>query len=183
MFKKSLLAGLLAFTFLFGGVLTASAGDKPWIHIEITDAGDKDNMVKINLPLSLVEVALEVAEDELAAEGQIELDNCDVSIADMRRMWKELRDAGDADFVTVVEDDERVHIYRKGDNVYVEVDDTSNREEKVRMSIPVHVVDTLFEGDGEQLNLTGALAELREANKGELLSIQDGDEHIRIWID
>jgi len=159
-------------------------GKKPWIHIEVTEDGRDGANIKVNLPLSLIEVALEVAGDELTTAGHIELEECDISVHDMRRMWNELRDAGDADFVTVEEGDERVHIYRRGGFVHVEVDDLDTRGEKVRLEIPISVVDALFDSEEEnELNLKGALAELQRTSDGEILSVQDGDQSVRIWID
>jgi hypothetical protein len=160
---------------------TVRADDTPWIHIEVMD-GD-DALVRVNLPLSLVDVALEVAEDEMLYEGNLELDNCDVSVADLRRMWKELRDAGDAEFLTVEEDDEIVRIFRKDDFIYVEVDDRHQDDEKVRMEIPVQVIDVLLEGEGETLNLRAAFAELQKLTGGQIISIRDGSESVRIWIE
>ena len=62
------------------------------------------------------------------------------------------------------------------------VDDRDTGAEKVRLEIPVGVVDVLF-SDDEGLNLKGALAELNRVNKGQILSVHDGDSDVKIWID
>ncbi|HEX9900078.1 MAG TPA: hypothetical protein VGC81_12710 [Candidatus Methylomirabilis sp.] len=182
LFLLPLLAGMLALPAVGQAQSDKSkSGKAPWIHIRVTEADDEAK-VSVNLPMSLVEVALDLAEDEIATEGRIQLDNSDITVADMRRMWKELREAGDADFIEAEEDDEIVKVFRKGDVLFVNVDDRENGEEKVRLEIPVGVVDALF-SDDEGLNLRGALAELNRLNKGQILTVHDGDSHVRIWID
>ena len=180
--KRILLASLLALALPLSA-LAQKADRASWIHITVTDDSRHGANVEVNLPLSLVEVALDVAGDEMMEEGHIELD-ADITVADLRRMWHELREAGDGDFVTVEEDDERVKIYRRDDIVYVDIDDLRRDEEKVRLELPVSMVDVLFDTDEDHsLNLKGALAELQNHTGGEVLSVRDGDETVRIWID
>jgi hypothetical protein len=180
MLKRILIAGTAAVSLLAASLPALAKDGDPWIHIEITEKGE--NRVKVNLPLSLVEVALEVAEDEMLFDGALEFDNTELTVEDLRRMWQELRDAGDAEFIDVREDDEHARIYRKGDAIFIDVEDDRGRE-KVSLEIPVSVVDVLFEGEGETLNLRGALAELQKVTAGQIVTIHDGDESIRIWIE
>lgn len=162
----------------------ARADEKtPWIHVSVTENGGEKANVNVNLPLSLMEVALDIAQDEILVDGNIELEHCDVSVADMRRMWTELRDAGDADFITAEQDDETVRIRREGNSLYVDVDGKGSDAEKVRIEVPLSVVDALFEGDGNALNLRAALTELQKTTEGEILSVQDGEDRVRVWID
>lgn len=162
----------------------ASAGDKaPWIHVEVIDHGEERARVSVNLPLSLVDVALEAAEDEIARESRVHLDG-DITVEDLRKMWHELREAGDADFVTVEERDETVRIFRRGDRLHVEVLDNHDDEDRVNLEIPIRLVDTLLDSEGETLNLRGALAELQTLNEaGDVLTVRDGTSRVRIWID
>lgn len=175
------LVALLALAIALPGL--AAAKDNPWIHIEVIEKGSDEAKINVNLPLSMMEVALDIAEDEIMAEGHLTFDDSDITLEEMRSIWRELRNAGDAEFVTVEEDDETVRIHRKGDFVFVEVDDRGGDTEKVNIKVPVKVVDALFAGDGDELNIRGALAELQKMTDGEILSVQDGDDHIRIWID
>jgi hypothetical protein len=46
------------------------------------------------------------------------------------------------------------------------------------------VVDTLLEGEGDELNLVGALREMANSNaNGEIIQVKDGDTNVRVWID
>jgi hypothetical protein len=51
------------------------------------------------------------------------------------------------------------------------------------MEIPVQVIDVLLEGEGETLNLRAAFAELQKLTGGQIISIRDGSESVRIWIE
>lgn len=161
----------------------AQAQEASWIHIRVDETDGAK--VNVNLPMSLVEVALDIVGKE-AFSGrhgpQFHIGrHHDMSLEDLRTMWSELRAAGDAEFVDVVDDDEHVRIYRQGERVFIDVD--SDGEEKVRVEVPFSVVDVLLEGEGDELNIAGAIRELGAANNGEIIRVNDGDTTVRIWID
>jgi len=160
----------------------ATQDDALWIHVEVFEAGEKGANVKVNLPLSLIDVALDLAPDDVIADGRLKIDSSDVSVADMRRMWSQLRTAGDAEFITVEEEDETVRIARQGEIIEVHVTDRSNGTEKTRIEVPLSIVDALFAGEGDALDVRGALAQLK-TRRGEILSVDDGESRVRIWID
>lgn len=174
------LAAVLAMVTV-GGL--AQAQETSWIHIRV-DEGDEGAKVNVNLPMSLIEVALEIAEKEAfdGEHGHMRFGrHGNMDVDDVRRMWNELRAAGDAQYVDVEDDDERVRVYRRGDRVHIEVDEAG--EQKVRVEVPFSVVDTLLEGEGEQLNFAGAIRELAATNNGEVIQVNDGETRVRIWID
>jgi len=168
---------------------TAHAQDADWIHVRVAE--DEGTNVNVNLPMSLISVAMELAQkhafdgdmdfgDEFDGHVRLGGDH-DIEIDDLRRMWTELRDSGDADYVQVEEDDETVNVYRREDTVYIEVD--KEGDDSVRLQVPFSVVDVLLEGEGNELNLVGALNEMAQANNGEILQVNDGETTVRIWID
>lgn len=186
--KRALTVGVTGAALLIAVTAVAAprtGQDAPWLHIRVVEHGDSGSRVNVNLPLSLVEVALDLAEAEIAREGHFHMHHSDVEVADLRRAWSELRDAGDAEFVTVEEDDEHVRISRQGDRVLIEIRDarTEDLEETGRIEVPVSVVDVLLEGEGNELNLRGALQELVRTQRGDLVRIEDRDASVRIWIE
>ena len=167
--------------------LHAQQQASPWIHVEVIEQNEKASTVNVNLPLSLAEVALEVAPDKIVKEGKIKLPNNDISIADLRKLWNELRNAGDAQFVTVKEDDQDVSIARRGDKIEIRVQEAASAEKdkkasNVHVDLPVTVVDALLTGEGEELNFKNAIAQLR-TQRGDIVRVRDGDSNVRIWID
>lgn len=161
----------------------------PWLHIRVTEAGEDGAKVSVNLPISLVQVFADIAEREIEKElsGQgshidIDMDDHDIEIADIRRAWTELRNAGDAEFVEVEEGDEYVKISRTGNIILIEFN-KGDADDNGRVEVPVSVVDALLDGDGERLNVRAAIDAMITASSGEIVFVQDGDTTVRIWIE
>ncbi len=154
----------------------------PWIHIAVDETGEDNTRVRINLPLSVVQVALEAAPDKIISDGELHLRHVDkdLDIESLRKMWAELREAGDAEFVTVEEENETISVRREGD--FIRIDIADSKPEQVHVHIPVAVVDALFSGDGETLNIKDALSELSK-ERGDIVRVDDGETKVRIWID
>ena len=177
------LAATLALATLFL-VPSAAAQEtaRPWIHIHVTDQGEKAANVQVNLPLSVVEIGLSAAPDKVVEKGRFKLKNANLTVEDLRLMWQDLREVGDAEFVSVEDKDQHVRISRRGNTLHINVDDQTGQNEKVRIEIPVEVVDALFDGEGEELNLRAAIRRLG-TQRGEIVKVDDGDKKVRIWID
>jgi len=188
---------------------------EPWIHVQVQERGGEKESVNVNVPFALADAALaslgddigthirlgehgrhaRVTEGEAGDQGEggegIDSgehgDHPDISVADMRRMWKAMRDAGEADYVTVTSDNENVHIWREGDLVRVDVDSREkgreNQGEKVRIRVPVGVMDALLSGEGDQLDVRAAVNSLKEIKSGEVIRVEDGEDLVRVWID
>lgn len=157
-----------------------AAASGSWIHVSVDEADGKK--VRVNLPVSLAEVAAEIAGKEALEAGRIDWDSHEnVSLEDIRRMWRELRDAGDTDLVEVREDGEHIRIVRRGDRVLVHVNEGD--EETVRVEMPVRLVDAVLGTEGESLDLAAAMRELIRSGHGELVRVQDDETEVRIWID
>lgn len=171
---------------LAAGSVPASvrAGDSsPWLHIRVEES-NRASKVHVNLPLSVVQAALAVAPDRIVSRGQIRLDvgrRHDLSVADLRRMWTELRAAGDADIVTVDNEDETVSVSQAGSLVRVQVKEKKGTE-TVHVEVPARVVDALLAGEGDELDIRGAMAELHKV-RGDVVRVTDKDSTVRIWID
>jgi predicted component of type VI protein secretion system len=161
---------------------TSSDSKNPWIHIEVLEAGQKEATVKVNLPLQFARTALQLAPDDVLSEGRIKVENTEFTVGDLRKMWKDLRAAGDAEFVTVNEKDSTVKISRKGERIYVNVKETDSKEE-VHIEVPVSLVDALLTGEGDTLNVEAAVAELQKMGPGEVVRVLDGEDSVRIWIE
>jgi hypothetical protein len=164
---------------------SAAGGRGAWLHVRVEE-GEKQAKVSVNLPVSVVDAALQAAPETITADGHIRLGphhghHDDLSVTDMRKAWSELKAAGDGEFVTVEEDDQTVKISRAGDLVLVHVDKPSGRDE-VRVEVPVDVVDALFSGQGEELNVKAAFAQLQK-RRGDIVRVHDDKSTVRIWID
>jgi len=177
--NRTLLAALLTLPF---GAIPLQA-QTPWIHIEVDENEAGASHVKVNLPLSVVQIALEVAPDKIVNDGRIHIHHIDedLGVEDLRRMWNELRSAPESEWVSVEQRDETVRIRRQDEQVLVEVDHRKDGE-KVHVQVPLAVVDALFSGEGQELNLKEAISELKSL-RGDIVRVEDGETTVRIWID
>jgi hypothetical protein len=161
----------------FGVVLASS----PWLHVRVEET--KGGKVSVNLPLSVVEVALKAAPETVVRDDhfQLGLKGRDLKVSDIRKMWQELKKTPDVDLVTAEDHDETVTVAKKGDLVLIRVEKAGGHEE-VHVEIPTAVVDALFEGDTDTLNVRGALAQL-QTRRGDIVRVNDKDNTVHVWID
>ena len=154
---------------------------EPWVHVEVTSDGGTN--MNLDLPLAAVTAMLALAPETIVQNGEFQFGSSyQVPVAAIREMWRELRDVGDVEFVTIQHEGQDVRIARAGEIVLVNVSDSDGDDESVRVEIPVPVVDALLSGDGDTLNIGAAIEELSML-RGELVRVIESDSNIRIWID
>lgn len=183
--RTGIAAGVLA---LGGMVLGATASPAQvgsaaaWLHVRVEE-GAKGSKVSVNLPLTVVEAALKAAPDTIATEGKFHVGqaNHGLSVADMRRMWTELKNAGDTEIVSVEDKDETVKVARRGDVVQVRVNRVGSGEE-VNVDVPVSLVDAALAGDGDTIDVKALVRELAK-RRGDVVRVNEKDNKVRIWID
>ena len=184
-----MLAIALAVLIASAGVWAQSAsesGARPWLHVRVSERGDAAASVNVNLPLSAVEAVVALLPDRVMSRGRMRLHrDHELSVSDLRTLWDAVRDTEDGEFVSIDHDDGQVRVARSGDVIQIRIDgrdDDDDDAKSVRVEIPVDVVDALLSGDGDTLNLVGAIERLKE-RRGDLVRITDGDERVHIWID
>jgi len=179
--KKSVLAAaVLAALVTLPAVAAGAETATPWIHVRVEEA-QKDSRVHVNLPLTVVEAVLEATPEIIESHGKVHIGHDHgMKIEDVRKVWKELASVGDAELVTVEDEDETVKVWRKGDQVHVLVEKAG--KEEVRVEVPVSLVDAALSGEGETIDLKAALSELWK-KRGDIVQVTDGDSVVRVWID
>ena len=176
------LAGVAALM-LAAPVRSAAPAGKAWVHVRVEEA-NRQSKVSVNLPVTVVEAALQAAPEDILSHGHIHLGKMgkrDLSVSDLRKAWNEMKATGDAEFATVEDEDQTVRIARAGNLMLVHVD-KPNGKESVRVELPIEVVDALFSGQGEELNLRAGFAELKK-RRGDIVRVKDDNSTVRIWID
>lgn len=175
----------LALTLALGLAPAATADSDLWLHVRVD--GRHGETVNVNLPLSLVEAALPMIPQEHFHDGQIVIDHHrwgpghHLTVADLRAIWGELEASPDMTFVTVEDHDETVRVAKSGAYLLVDIDDRGRESSRVR--IPVSVVDALLSGEGESLDLRAAIEALAAHGEGELVTVSQEDETVRVWVD
>lgn len=175
-------AGLWSVTAAAQTASPAAKGATAWMHVRVEEAA-KSSKVSVNLPMPVVEAALKAAPETIASNGRIRIgtDEHSLSLADMRKIWQELKNTGDAELVNVEGKDEIVKVARRGDLVQVRVSKPSDKEE-VHVDVPVSLVDAALMGEGGSLDMKGLLSELQK-RRGDIVRVKDDHSTVRIWID
>ncbi|HVO09641.1 MAG TPA: hypothetical protein VMX54_02700 [Vicinamibacteria bacterium] len=201
--RKSVVVGGLGLALLAAAFAAAQTTNTAWLHVRVDEA-QKASKVRVNLPMTVIDAVLKATPELIEEHGKVNLgDHHGMKLADCRRAWKQLMAAGDAEFVTVESEDENVRVQRKGDLVIVYADhkghparpakaeaeagkaETAAKDKgpgEVRVEVPVSLVDALLSGEGEEVNLQAALAEVQK-RRGDIVRVHDTDADVRIWID
>jgi hypothetical protein len=172
--------GALVIVGLAGTGAWAGATDDRWIHIRVDDNDGGSGRVDIQVPITMLSGLLPMLQHKTAA-GAIHVDGKDVDLAELRTYWAVVRDAKDGEYVTVRDDDARVRIAKSAGSLLVNVDESEGRG-RVRMKLPVTLVDAVLAGDND-LDLIALGKALEKSPSGDLLTVDDEDSHVRIWID
>ena len=175
--KKLLLVSTLIL--LCGGVASA-AKSKLWVHVYVEDS-TKEETIKMNLPISVIESMMPLIQDKRMRDGNIKINEREFRVEDLRKAWHEIREEGDMEFVSIQGRDGNVRIFVEGQYLLVQPD--RKNKSKVDIRIPLKVVDAMLSGKGEELNLTAAVKALRDSGIKDIITVQDEDTSVRIWID
>ena len=163
-------------------VAPADAVDRDqWIHIAVDETDGRGERVRVNLPLSIVEAVLPLIESDELHDGKIWLDDSELSHADIVKILAAVRDAQDGEYVTVESVDENVRIAKEGKYMTVKVEE--HRGEVVDIRVPVSVLDALVSGKDDELDLLAAIRVLGEHGDQTLVTVEEKDSTVRIWID
>lgn len=142
------------------------------LHVEVDESGG--DRVSIAVPVGLAKAALAIA-----GKVEIEVESGDVSVDELRSVWKELRASGEA----------RVDIRSDGDTVkirnergFVTVDVQEDAGDTVKIQVPEQAIDALLSGK-TGLDVGAALSVLEKTHTGELIRVEDGRDSLRIWIE
>jgi len=157
-----------------------AAAASPWLHVRVHE--DKGDKVSVNLPLSVVQVALKMAPEKITDGKHFKIDEHDhITIADMKTLWRELRDTAEGELVRVESDDDDVRVAREGELMVVHVK-SAERGEEVAVEVPLSLVDTLLAPEGDELDIEGALLQLDKV-RGDIVRVKGDDATVRVWID
>jgi DNA-binding protein YbaB len=168
-------------TALAAPALAQTPAPGAWVHVRVQETA-KDSSVAINLPMSVMQAAIQAAPDKIVTNGKVQFGGDQkMQVADLKKAWLELAKAGDAELVSVQEKNEKVSVRRSAGKLLVNVDKTTPREQ-VRIEIPASVVDAFFSASGDEVNLKAALDAMQHI-RGDLVKVDDSKSSVRIWID
>ena len=163
-------------------VTGAAAAQDRWLHVRVQDSGPDDESININMPLSAVEGMLSGSEIGKLHHGRIHLgDHADLDGIDLRDVLKALQDAPDSEFVTIRSRSDSVRVAKEDGYLLVNVDEKNG--DRVRVRVPMEVVDVLLEAEETEIDVSRVLEALAVLDGTDLISVDSDDTRIRIWID
>jgi hypothetical protein len=146
-----------------------------------TGSGGPSN-VSFSVPYAFVSGALRFASlGKVRREMDLHFDQS-VDASDIRTIVQELKDKPDGTDVVRTHDDAEIHVRKDGDVATLEVRKKEHPDEIVTLKLPWHIVDAVSISDRD-LDVDALLAQLRHAERGDLVEITAPDAHVRIWID
>ncbi len=168
-------------------VTPAFAQQDLWLHVRVDSKADGEN-VRVNLPLSLVASILPKIEATPHLQGgKVRINEAlEGQNIDIRGIWNDLRNAADGDYVTVDGPDEKVKVRKSQGMFLVDVDGASSNGtpgEKVRVKLPLKVLDALFSAGNDEIDIIAAINALGEFENQDLVTVEEENETVRIWVD
>jgi len=177
---------------------SASGGDR-WLHVRVVSTDNKGETVRVNVPLELAEKVLPAINKDRLHNGKITIDRGEMGEIDCRALFNALKDTKDGEFVTVQAHDSDVKVAKQGGYMLVHVvekrwtegkdgketkDAKSTEKSHIEVKVPMKVVEALFSGGKDELDVLAALRAL-SAHGGdtELVSVKDEENTVRVWLD
>lgn len=165
-------------TLLATGATLARADAERWLHVRVLDGEDK---ISVNLPVELVATVLSSVESDQFRHGNIVLDDQEFDRAMVTAILEAAVKSKDGEFVRVEESGETtVVVHKKKDTLFVDVKDDGDT---VQVEVPLTVARAMLNGDDNTLNIRSALEALGEGKGGTLVTVDDGESKVRVWVD
>jgi hypothetical protein len=169
------------------GQTSAPAKTERWLHVRVVNSDNKNETVRVNVPLDLAESVLPTISKERLHNGKVTFDEAHMKDVDLRALLNAVRNAKDGEYVTVQSSDQDVRVAKQGGHFLVHVKDKSKGEHakrsEVEVKIPMHVIDALFSAGKDELDIVAALHALSLQGDTELVSVKGDDSTVRVWLD
>lgn len=150
-----------------------------WSGVMVVDVHEADGgRIVVPVPLAFARPALAFAPDEAK---RIEVREVEPYLPYARKIVDELRDAPDGLLLELVDGDEHVRIWKEGQTLRVRV--VEGEERAVAATIPLASAEKAlraYDAGGHYFRTSGLLSALSAAPRGELVSVTDGGDRIRI---
>jgi hypothetical protein len=161
----------------------AALAQDRWLHIRVKDFDGADDFISINMPLSAVERMLAGSELGDLRKGKLHLDDdVDIDGIELREVLLALRDAPDSEFITIRSRRDNVRVAKEDGYLLINVDERNG--DRVRLRMPMEVVDVLIEADDDdEVDVARLFDALAVLDGTDLITVESDDTNVRIWID
>ena len=173
-----------AVTALASRVAAQTDTSERWIHVRVDNKEAKGEMVRVNVPLSLAEAILPAVDNGNLHHGRVRFGHSDFNGTDVHAILSALAAAKDGEFVTVQKTDAEVRVEKKEGMLLIHVVDKDRYpEQRVEVRVPMAVVNAMVKSDSDELDLVAGLRALAAQGISEIVTVDNGDNHVRVWLD
>lgn len=177
-------AAAAAFFCVLSVPVVAAPADR-YLHVQVSDSGNKGEDVNVNLPLSVAEKVLPTIDRGPLHQGRVMLDRDQLKGIDMPTILEAIRNSPDNKLVTVKDKDgENIDVSKADGKIVVHVNQPGKKGDNVNVTVPITVVDALFStAQKNEINVAAALQALDNAGDTFLVTVENTSEHVRVWVD
>ncbi len=175
---------LLLYSAVVPGHARGSIRGPRFLRMQVEDTHEAGRPVRVSfsVPYGFVSGALRFASlGKVRRELDLHFDES-VDAAEIRTIVQELKDKPDGTDVMREHEHETIHLRKDGDQVTLQVLKRDSPDETVTLRVPWRIVDALATSDRD-LDVTGLVAQLRDAQRGDLLEVTAPDAHVKIWVE
>lgn len=157
-----------------------------WIHVRVLNKEANAETVRVNVPLELAEKVLPTISHKNLHNGRVPIGG-HIHDVDFRALLEAVRSSRDGEFVTVESKDNDVRVAKQAGYLIVHVVEHGRehlrRNHQVEVRMPLAVVDALLSGASNELDLVAGIRALATQPDMELVSVHDGENTVRVWLD
>jgi hypothetical protein len=167
-----------------GSSQTSASSHDRWLHVRVTNPGNREETVRVNVPLELAEKVLPTINKDRLHNGKVTIDEVDCHGVDLHALVDAVRTSKDGEFVTVQSKESDVRVAKQNGYLFVHVFDKNRpKHPQVEVKVPMKVVDALFSAGKDELDIVAALHALSAQGDTELVSVKDEENTVRVWVD
>lgn len=155
----------------------AAADGALWLRVDVIKAGEEAGRVKINVPLSLMEVVIESADGSMFSPMDVAKGHVDIA-----KMWQSIRDMASEEIMTIEAEDEIIKVWKDREYFRVDVND-ADEGANVEVKIPIGLMDYLFTKEHTKFDFQELVGTLRGYAPLQLVKVVSNDENVSVWIE
>jgi len=167
---------LLAMT---GSPVSAADKNVIWLHVEVNDQAGEHQKVKVNVPLSLIDIVVDSIDKR---EFMSNLEEGHPSL-DIPKLWREVRKMNGSDFVTVESEKEHVRVWKDNEFFRINVQEEGYSEPNIEVKLPLAIMDYVFESRTKDLNFEDLVDQLRGHLPLTLVTLKHEENRVKIWLE
>jgi hypothetical protein len=172
----------IAAVFIMVAGFALASEETRWVNVHVTEHHEGTN-VEVHLPLNLVLSVLKSVDVENFHRGHVDLDIDHHADIDWSEVLAAVKDAPDGQFVTVDSPDAKVNVRKESGTLYIDVDEIDGDNAKVKVSVPMELMDALYISEDSQIDVAAMLESFERLPLGDLVTVESDDANVRVWIE